>query len=315
MRIERLCENPIITPSSNPRIDGNINGPSLISVPDWAAARLGNYYLYFAHHQGQYIRMAYADTLTGPWTVYASGVLSIEDAPFESHVASPHVLVDHEDRCFRMYYHGAGPTGNNVQTFTGQSTCYAESADGLLFTSQWDHIGPPYMRVFRWRGWYYGFGGGCDRCLLRSREPDACFEKGPTLEIDTDELDTPEAIAADRNLASHGRRIRHVALHRTGSELTIYLSNVGDTPERIRRTTLDLSRPWEAWRGSAFEEVLRPKLDWEGATEPCQRSIGGASHKPVHQLRDPAIFEEEGCVYLVYSVAGESGLAIAQIHE
>jgi hypothetical protein len=34
----------------------------------------------------------------------------------------------------------------------------------------------------------------------------------------------------------------------------------------------------------------------------------------VRQLRDPALFEEEGRTYLLYSVAGESGIAIAEIH-
>jgi len=30
-------------------------------------------------------------------------------------------------------------------------------------------------------------------------------------------------------------------------------------------------------------------------------------------LRDPAIFEEYGRIYLLYSVAGESGIAIAEL--
>ena len=35
----------------------------------------------------------------------------------------------------------------------------------------------------------------------------------------------------------------------------------------------------------------------------------------VRQLRDPAIFREDRKTYLLYSVAGESGLAIAELHE
>src|SRR5262245_712640 len=58
-RILRLEHNPIITGSMLPPGDGdNINGPSLIRVPDWVEAPLGRYYLYFAHHRGTYIRMA-----------------------------------------------------------------------------------------------------------------------------------------------------------------------------------------------------------------------------------------------------------------
>ena len=30
----------------------NINGPSLVRVPEWVEDPLGKYYLYFAHHRG-----------------------------------------------------------------------------------------------------------------------------------------------------------------------------------------------------------------------------------------------------------------------
>jgi len=33
----------------------------------------------------------------------------------------------------------------------------------------------------------------------------------------------------------------------------------------------------------------------------------------VNQLRDPAIFEENDQVFLLYAVAGESGIAIAEV--
>ena len=36
----------------------NINGPSLIRVPNWVEGRLSRYYLYFADHKGAYIRLA-----------------------------------------------------------------------------------------------------------------------------------------------------------------------------------------------------------------------------------------------------------------
>jgi hypothetical protein len=70
IRVERLGGNPIIVPAMLPGTDGNnINGPSLIRVPAWIKNPLGRYYLYFAHHEGKYIRLAYADELAGAWTV------------------------------------------------------------------------------------------------------------------------------------------------------------------------------------------------------------------------------------------------------
>ena len=52
------------TPSDQPDLAENINGPSLVRMPDWAEGRLGRYHLYFADHKGSYIRLAYADALT-----------------------------------------------------------------------------------------------------------------------------------------------------------------------------------------------------------------------------------------------------------
>ena len=72
MRVERLGGNPIVTPGD--RIGENINGPSVIRVPDWVEDPLGRYYCYFAHHAGSFIRLAYADDMAGPWEIYDPGV-------------------------------------------------------------------------------------------------------------------------------------------------------------------------------------------------------------------------------------------------
>jgi len=88
MAIQRFHTNPIIRPHMDDRMGGNVNGPSLIRVPDWVADPLGKYYLYFGHHQGKYIRLAYADELAGPWTVHRPGALELADSHFLNHVAS-----------------------------------------------------------------------------------------------------------------------------------------------------------------------------------------------------------------------------------
>ena len=45
--------------------------------------------------------------------------------------------------------------------------------------------------------------------------------------------------------------------------------------------------------------------------EPSVRSV---AYGHVNQLRDPAVYVEDGGVYLLYAVAGESGIAIARLH-
>ncbi len=84
IRVERLLDAPIISPSTDPSIGENIQGPSLIRVPDWVENPLGRYYLYFADHKGSYIRLAYADDLLGPWSVHEPGSLQIENSHFPS---------------------------------------------------------------------------------------------------------------------------------------------------------------------------------------------------------------------------------------
>ena len=104
IRVERLVDSPIIRPEMDGSMGSNIAGPSLIRVPDWIERPLGRYYLYFADHRGTYIRLAYADALTGPWTTYEPGTLRLDQshfpttapAPAYAHVASPDVHIDHE---------------------------------------------------------------------------------------------------------------------------------------------------------------------------------------------------------------------------
>jgi hypothetical protein len=111
----RFPENPLITQRMSPTLGDNVNGPSLIRVPAWVGHPLGRYYLYFAHHQGRFIRMAYAD-LAGPWKIYEQGVLDVKDTafyrpqpdprPYYTHVASPEVVVDEANKRLVRQVHG-----------------------------------------------------------------------------------------------------------------------------------------------------------------------------------------------------------------
>lgn len=82
VQIERLLDAPIVTPQTHPSIGENIQGPSLIRVPEWVDNPLGKYYLYFADHKGSYIRLAYADEITGPWHIHPPGSLHLPESCF-----------------------------------------------------------------------------------------------------------------------------------------------------------------------------------------------------------------------------------------
>ncbi len=151
---------------------GNINGPSVIRVPDWipASERVNpnaNYYMYFAHHVGRDIRLAWSDSLTGDWTLFntgnapdrawgvngnntgvqtpRSGVLSLSNGntggsrvesnggnnliAANGHIASPDVHVDHVNQRIAVYYHAP------YTEIAGQNTFVATSRYGLNFNA------------------------------------------------------------------------------------------------------------------------------------------------------------------------------------
>jgi hypothetical protein len=283
LALRRFGENPIIRPDMDDRMGANINGPSLIGVPDWAPNRLGRYYLYFGHHKGAYIRLAYADALEGPWRTHEPGVLDLADSHCSGHLASPDVHVDHEQRRIRMYYHG--PTAGH-----GQVTRVALSDDGLMFDAAPEILGPSYFRVFAWGGATYALG--MPGLFYRSDDGLTNFEQGS-------ELFSPD--------------MRHTAVALRADTLHVFYSDVGDTPERILVSRIELTDDMSEWRESPSETVIEPDADYEGADLPLEPSVRGWSRDRVRQLRDPAIFEEDGRVYLLYSVAGEAGIAIASV--
>lgn len=296
--VERFLANPIIRPAMLPGRDGeNINGPSLIRVPAWVKNPLGRYYLYFAHHNGEHIRLAYSDRLDGPWRIHAPGVLHLANAPgCRGHIASPDVIVDEERREIRMYFHGPARAAN------GQKSFVALSPDGLAFRAGDEVLGIFYFRVFRHDEWWYAIAKGGQ--LYRSKDGLTRFELGPNV-----------FRGGESSTGSPGEAgPRHVAVLPEDGALWIYFSSIGDAPERIRRARLALQTDWREWKVAASEDVIHPEREWEGANLPIRVSKSGAARGRENALRDPAIFvDADDRRYLLYAVAGESGIAIAEL--
>jgi hypothetical protein len=316
MDVRRFDANPIVTPEMVSHLSElpttvkdiasgiestdltgmaeNVNGPSLVEAPPWVEDPLGEYYLYFANHQGRYIYVAYADDLAGPWTVYEPGTLHVEDTPLVHHVASPDVHLDHESETVRMYYHGVDDYDEYMafDGADGQASGVAHSRDGLDFEAEAETFATPYLRMFRYDGAHYFLGGRGH--LYRSADGRSAFEAGPTL--------FPEDM-------------RHPAVHRDGDVLAVYYSNRNDCPERILKATVDLTPDWTAWEAGNETLVLEPETDYEGADRPAEESASGFSRTPVCQVRDPAVFVEGETRYLLYSVAGERGIAVAELFD
>ena len=319
--VTRLGDGPIISPELHPEAGHNINGPSLIRAPDWLPNKMGAYYLYFADHKGDYIRLAYADSLAGPWTLHPGGTLQLADSYFPTappeaepdtieqvlseyrktlgdydppngmlddltapHIASPDIHVNHDQKRIEMYFHGLESVGR-------QPSRWASSGDGLQFVAEPSLFDASYLRAFRFQNTWYALA--MPGTMLRRCDGPLDFETGPSIFPST---------------------ARHSAVRVVGSSIEVYWTRVGDAPERVLLSTIDGRLPWTQWSASEPVEVIRPRHDWEGAAHPVEPSQRSVAPGMVNQLRDPAIFvDTDSQSYLLYAVGGESGLAIARL--
>ncbi len=319
IEIIRIIDEPIIPPLLVEEIGENVQGPSLIKTPAWLKNPLGKYYLYFADHKGDRIKLAYSDNLIGPWTIHLGGTLNLEDSYFlrekpdipadfnlevlESrdahpdvinhipkkiddltipHIASPDAHVDDSNKIVILYYHG-------LDEFGLQKTRVATSEDGINFKARKKIVGWPYFRKFKYQNNDYALS-----------MPGIIYKNTGDIE---------DFMIINQVMEEN---TRHSAVLVQNDKLLIFYTRKGDSPERILLTTLDLTMPPTLWETSKPIEVLKPEKEWEGASLPLYKSVESAINVPVNQLRDPAIYSENGKNYLLYSISGENGIGIVE---
>ena len=299
---KRLIGNPIIRPEMLP-LKENVNGPSLIRVPSWVSNPKAKFYLYFSSHSSRVIQLAYSENLSGPWNVLTNGTLQLKEAlACKGHIASPDVIVDDDRKEIRLYFHCPS------RAMEGQKTFIARSSDGIRFKASSEVLGIFYWRVFQYKTMWYAMAKG--GLLYRSQTGLGSFEEGPN--------PFPGGEMRDRDANNPGPR--HVAIQGPFDDrLLVYYTNIGDAPERILRTSISLNDDWKSWKTTEPIEILRPSEKWEGFDLPVVKSSSGEAKSLEHAIRDPAIFvdhdNQKKRVYLLYSVAGEAGIAIAEIFE
>lgn len=303
-----LLDAPLLSVDEFPELGGNINGPSLVAAPDWLENAPAKYLLFFAHHEGQSIRLACSDALTGPWRLHKPDPLTLAQSRFATrrpseselcdearafiaddadgdypHIASPDVWVDHRHQEIRLYYHGRLQDGR-------QRTRVAVSHNGVRFEARDDILSESYLRVFKRGNWFYGISMPARLC--RSSDGLTPFEYGPRL--------TQESI-------------RHHAWLEWQGRAYLLWTRVGDQPESILLSRVETGGDWRHWRLAETRLLHQAQRPWEGSELPALASRYGAVHQPANQLRDPAVFVENGKVYLLYSVMGERGIGIGEL--
>ena len=138
--------------------------------------------------------------------------------------------------------HGLEAVGN-------QLTRVATSQNGIDFTTRPACLGRSYFRVFRHGDMTFALA--MPGQLYRSADGFQEFEPGATL---------------------FNPNMRHAALLQRGDTLLVFWTQVGDAPERILLSRIDLSGDWREWRDSVPVEVLRPERTGKApARRSCRR--------------------------------------------
>jgi len=323
----------------------NLNGPSVIRIPDWIepenrADPEALYYLYFAHHDGAYIRMAWAKEIEGPWYLYNigsavlvgnRGVLDLGGSQIHidngisipnNHLASPDAIVDHENQQIILYFHSGSSTYVDGVEVDKQICYVATSPYGLNFYNHIESVllGPSYFRVFNYKQNLYALtndgtpyrapdvespwtppGGHDFTKYLWNKHPENPFQ----LDINND--------GYSRDVL----RVRHTAVRLVGDDLHIFYSRRGDSPERIQMSVIDLKvSNWEQWDATYPPiEILKAVPGWEGGELSLKPSDKGPAPENVNQLRDPYFFEDnDGSMYLFYTGRGEDAIGITALY-
>jgi len=349
-RHEPLITSALFTEAGAPSTEGfNINGPSVIRIPAWlkksgdVAHPDANFYMYFASHVGQYIRMAWAKELAGPWTLYGtgrqieSGQRGVLDLGAEAslcigngltiagHAASPDVHVDEDQKQIVLYFHG--PVFHEKKRL-GQCTLVATSENGLNFNPP-DRagessrgirpvvLGSSYFRVFRCRGRTYAVASRAQLYKAPGTVGESCWQVPDSFHHDTmlweprrDPLVMPPLVEK----SGKEMLIRHAGVHVQGSRLNLFYSRIGDQPECVMHSQIDItSENWNDWSAiSPASSVLVPEYQWEGTDLPLKPSESGWGIG-VRELRDPYVFEDAGKLFLFYCGRGEEAIGMAEL--
>lgn len=346
---QRLADSPIITVDKSPRLQAlaeaegyiNINGPTMIRVPDWVEQPLGKYYLYFSHHKGDFIRMAYADLPEGPWTVYEPGVLSLQQSGFPV-TQMPSLSVESSLaelwHNFSIYIVRDSVLAIYKALFTDQRQ---RQARGLVLSqTKVPHIASPDVvvdnRSQRILMFYHGQRDSLSQITALASSTDGVhfsvtgktvgavytryFEyadqhyllSSPGILFRSDNILGPYK---PRDKSLFEINMRHAALLLEDDRLTVVWSRVGEAPEKILLSQVILTdADWDDWRATEGVELLAPELPWEGASLTAEPSLRGELISLANELRDPYLFvDTDNKKYLLYVGAGEQAIGIASL--
>ncbi len=129
-------------------------------------------------------------------------------------------------------------------------------SDGLTFTAHEPLVAFPYLRILPERSQGSWLAMSMPGILYRSADL-RTWEPGAMV---------------------FGSDFRHCALLRPANTLHVFWTRVGDAPEHLLHSTIELVDDWSDWTPSEPETLLLPELPWEGVDLPNEPS--GAARSP-----------------------------------
>ncbi|WP_044214449.1 hypothetical protein, partial [Saccharicrinis fermentans] len=338
-----IITQEMFTAAGIPEEGENINGPSVIRIPEWITpenrtAPEAKYYLYFAHHHGSYIRMAWAATLKGPWHLYQMGadvaigkrgvldlgndVIKLENGITipNNHLASPDVVVDNKNQQIILYFHSGSSTYVHDKRVKKQLSYVSTSKYGLNFRAhiQPVFLGSSYFRVFTYQHNIFALSNsGTPYKAPNTAKPWSAPEDFDfSVPLWQSHPNNPFRHDIVNDGITSGLRVRHTSVRVYGDELHVFYSRLGDTPERIQMSTIDLSvGNWLKWDASyPPTELFSAAPGWEGGQYTPTPSKTSTAPENVNQLRDPYFFEDSnGLLYLFYTGCGENAIGYVRL--
>jgi hypothetical protein len=337
---QRVLPLPVLFDTAAEHGYVNLNGPTVVRVPGWVENPLGRYYMYFAHHKGSYIRLAYADEPLGPWQVYHPGVLPLAASGFPDTVGeepgsgalaelfktfSLHVIRD-----YLMLVYRASVTDQTERNERGMTAAANQSP----------HVASPEIVIDninrRFLMYYHGFDErGSQSSRVAASKDGMIFEVQPGRVFSTYlrsfkfrgqhyllgmpgviyRGDDPLGPFEPRNRLLFEPDMRHAGVLLEGSTLYVFWSKVGYAPERILLSQVDLDPgDWNDWKATAPVDLMRPEQEWEGNELIAMPSLRGELDNAANELRDPFAFrDDDGQLYLFYVGGGEKAIGVARL--
>jgi len=280
-------------------VSDSINGPSCLRTPNFIKNPLGKYLLYFAHHTGEFIRIAYSEDIFTGWRFLNCRINGIsEEKNFHDHVASPDIYVDNNGKSIYMFFH------SRIKGSREQKTFLSKSNDGINFVLVEGQMNLPFY--FR---------------HVIAENKTLAVTKGGNLYINTISpiSDTWRALnnvntGESNKEVMHNKfgSIRHASLIYYMKTFITFYTKIGDSPERIYAAKI-VENQNGLWLTSNEFEITRPELNFEGANFDVEASLPGPSLHEENALRDPYIMQDGENYFLFYACAGEKGIAVGKI--